>query len=195
MDTRKADYTRHLLRQEIWWKKLLDVQMPYRLHLKYLNLGYTLDLGCGVGRNLVNLGKEGQGVGVDHNDLSIAIAKSRGLTAFTPEEFFISTYAKSLTFDSLLISHVAEHMHREDVVNLLKEYLDYIKPTGKVVCITPQEAGFKSDTSHVEFMSFRVVSEIYRSAGLKLLQQYSFPFHRVFGGIFKYNEFITIGEK
>jgi hypothetical protein len=41
------------------------------------------DVGCGLGRNLGHL--DGNGVGVDHNAESVAIAQSRGLRAFRNE--------------------------------------------------------------------------------------------------------------
>ena len=92
----------------------------------------------------------------------------------------------------ILLSHVAEHMKREDVVNLLHKYLSYLRPGGRVVFVTPQERGFSSDPTHVMFMDFEGLSAIARDSGLKVERQYSFPFPRIIGHIFKYNEFITI---
>ena len=193
MVTEKHNYTEHLVGLESWWKRLLDVQRPYRRHLQRLRLGFVLDIGCGLGRNLANLG--GRGVGVDHNRHSVGIARSRGLTAFTPEEFQRSEYAQEGRFDSLLLAHVAEHMEKEDVVNLLRDYLVYLSPGGRVVIITPQESGFRSDRTHVEFANFDTVAAIAERTGLVVERQYSFPFPRSFGYIFKYNEFVTICRK
>jgi SAM-dependent methyltransferase len=47
------------------WRKLLNVQAPYRSNLRRLAPGFTLDVGCGVGRNLAHL--DGLAVGVDAN--------------------------------------------------------------------------------------------------------------------------------
>ncbi len=50
-DTRDAAYTTRL--DELGgaaWKRYLDVQAPYRWNLSRLNLGFTLDVGCGIGR-------------------------------------------------------------------------------------------------------------------------------------------------
>ena len=65
----------------VWWKRVFDVQRPYRWNLRRLKLGKTLDVGCGIGRNLINLGPTS--VGVDHNPHSVAIAKKKGLSAYT----------------------------------------------------------------------------------------------------------------
>src|SRR3954470_22543342 len=115
-DTRGAAYTDRLNRLEsVWWKRLLDVQRPYRWNLQRLQLGFTLDVGCGVGRNLINL--DGNGVGVDHNESSVAEARSRGLVALTPGEFATSEFARPQRFDSLLLAHVVEHMSAADGVD------------------------------------------------------------------------------
>src|SRR6201991_4938021 len=85
-------------KEAVWWKRWLDVQAPYRWNLRRLHPGFTLDIGCGIGRNLLHL--EGSGVGVDHNAHSVAIARSRGLEAFTPAEFLTSPFNLEARFDS-----------------------------------------------------------------------------------------------
>ncbi len=61
--------------------------------------------------------------------------------------------------------------------------------------VTPQEHGFRSDPTHVEFMDFVCVAVIVEALGLELVKQYSFPLPRPFGRVFKYNEFVTIACK
>src|SRR5437868_14699975 len=101
MSKDEASYADSRLRAEsVWWKRMLDVQRPYRAHLRRLKLGLVLDVGCGIGRNLGHLA--GQGIGVDPNVDAIATCKARGLTAFTPEELASSEYAQPGRFDSLL---------------------------------------------------------------------------------------------
>ena len=193
MSTEKEEYTLRLLRLTQRWKQLLDVQRPYRMHLQRLRLGRVLDIGCGIGRNLLNLAGTGTCVGVDHNGHSVAIARARGLIAFTPEEFRASAYAERPGFDALLLSHVVEHLRQEEAIQLLEDYLPYLKPGGRVVLITPQEAGYRSDHTHVVFVDFPGAARLLRECGLKLAKQYSFPLPRPFGKVFRHNEFITIG--
>ena len=51
-----ASYADRLRRKEdARWKQVLDVQAPYRWNLRRQELGRTLDVGCGIGRNLVSL--------------------------------------------------------------------------------------------------------------------------------------------
>jgi 2-polyprenyl-3-methyl-5-hydroxy-6-metoxy-1,4-benzoquinol methylase len=116
--TARDQYTKRLLhKQEARWKRLFNVQVPYRWNLQRLQPGFILDIGCGIGRNLINL--KGDGVGVDHNDYSVELAEKRGVRAYTPEKFWQSEFATSATFDSLLFSHVAEHMTVTQVTELL----------------------------------------------------------------------------
>ena len=188
------EYTDYLLaKQTATWKRLLNVQAPYRWNLQQLKLGFVLDIGCGIGRNLINL--DGHGVGVDHNPFSIAIARSHGLNAFTTEDFKASAFNVGQSFDSILLSHVAEHLYFDAVVALLRDSLYLLKPQGRLVLITPQELGFKSDSSHVEMMDFEKLNAIAEQLGLQTLKQYSFPFPRFFGYYFIYNEFISVSIK
>ena len=192
--TQEIAYTARLAAKEsVWWKKLLDVQAPYRWNLSRLNPGFTLDLGCGLGRNLINL--RGHGVGIDHNPHSVETARSRGLRAFLPEEFEQSSANVANTFDSILLSHVAEHMTEEEVVKFIDAYTDLLKPNGQLILITPQECGYRSDPTHVQFMEFTTLRSIIRRLGFLPVREYSFPFPRVVGHFFKYNEFISIGKK
>ena len=103
-------YTQRLVRiQRAGWKSLLPVQLPYSLHLKVLaSSGTTLEIGCGIGRNLRVLGPGAVGIDVDSESVAYVV-KTLGLRAFTPKDFFKSTYAHS-KFDNLLLSHVLEHI-------------------------------------------------------------------------------------
>jgi hypothetical protein len=86
-------------------------------------------------------------------------------------------------------------MTKNEVVALLRQYLTYLKPGGRIVAITPQEAGYRSDPTHVEFMDWEKMADVLESLRVQVVQQYSFPLPRVFGFLFKHNEFITIGQK
>ena len=193
-NTKTSEYTDSLIKkQTIWWKRLLDVQAPYRWNLRRLEPGFTLDIGSGIGRNLMHL--KGHGVGIDHNVQSIRIARERGLAAFTPEEFRDSEFNLPKNFDSILLAHVAEHMTQQEAVKLVRGYLDLLKPQGKLIMITPQEAGYKSDSTHIEFIDFSKLRTMNEQLGFKTSLQYSFPFPRFIGRFFTYNEFVSVGLK
>ncbi|TBL37596.1 class I SAM-dependent methyltransferase [Verrucosispora sp. SN26_14.1] len=191
--TEGEDYT-HRLQQlsGARWKRLLDVQAPYRWNLRRLGLGRTLDVGSGLGRNLVNLGAGA--VGVDHNPTSVAHTRSLGLEAYTTDEFFGSAHARPDAFDSMLAAHLLEHMPAEQAREVVASYLPFVRSGGRAVFITPQERGYDSDASHVRFVGFAEAAETCRELGLTVLRQYSFPFPRIAGRAFTYNEFVTVAR-
>jgi 2-polyprenyl-3-methyl-5-hydroxy-6-metoxy-1,4-benzoquinol methylase len=192
-DTKDEAYTNRLAKKsQSIWKNIFNVQAPYRFNLKRLDLGRVLDIGCGIGRNLANL--DGNAVGIDHNVHSVEFSRSRGFEAYSPDEFF-KKYGKSGQFDSILVSHVLEHMDQKSALSLLAEYLPVLRTSGRVVLITPQELGFRSDPTHVEYMNFAKLSDIAREAGLRVIDQYSFPFPKFCGWFFKHNEHVVIAKK
>ena len=193
-DTQSDAYTRRLQTLgDVGWKRFFDVQAPYRWNIRRLDLGFTLDVGCGIGRNLLHLG--GHGVGIDHNADSVAVAQERGCTALTSDAFTRSEYARAEHFDSLLLAHVVEHMTLDEASELVEHHLVFIRPGGQVVLIAPQEAGYRSDDSHVEFMDFERLALILSRAGAPCERSFSFPFPRVVGRIFLHNEFVAVGRK
>lgn len=192
--TIKKAYTERLVRKQmVWWKRVIDAQAPYRWNLRRIKPGFTLEIGCGIGRNLLHL--KGNGVGVDHSAHSVEIARRRGCQAFTPGEFRSSTYSLPARFDSLLLAHVAEHMTATEVTSLLRSYIPQLKAEGRIIIITPQERGFASDATHVEFIDWQKARAILQPLGFTPISEYSFPFPRSFGRLFIYNEFISISQR
>ena len=194
LDVNDAAYAKRLDRLgRRWWKRLLDVQRPYRWFLRGLQLGYVLDLGCGVGRSLINSGANG--VGVDVNPHAVELARQRGLKAFEPAAFESSQYARLGAFDTLLLAHVVEHMTFEQARALLEHHLRYLRPHGRVVLIAPQQAGFTSDPTHVTYFDFAKLRALLQSAHVAPIEQRSFPFPQAVGRWFIHNEFVVIGRK
>jgi SAM-dependent methyltransferase len=173
------------------WKRILNVQAPYRAHIRRLDLGRTLDVGCGTGRNLVAL--EPGSVGVDHNPHSVAVARAAGLEAYTVDELFARPdLCASASYDSLLLAHVVEHMPPDDARAVIRMYLPLVPSGARVVFITPQERGYASDPTHVTFTGFEELAALAGDLGLRELRRYSFPLPRAAGRLFTYNEFVMV---
>ena len=192
-DTRDPEYAARLeQRAGARWKRWLDVQAPYRWNLRRLQLGRTLEVGCGVGRNLVHLPPGS--IGVDHNPHAIEVARRRGCTALLPEELLASN-SVAQPFDTLLCAHVLEHLDADGAQTLVLEHLRFLRPGASVLLITPQEAGFRSDPTHVAFLDFDALAKILARAGCDVVRSYSFPFPRIAGRIFPHNEFVVLGVR
>ena len=193
-DTSGEDYARRqLATQGVWWKRVLPVQAPYRWNLRRQHLGRTLEVGCGIGRNLATLGRGS--VGVDHNAAAVQVARERGAIALTVDEWEHSDLRQPESFDGLLLAHVIEHMDAEAGLALVREYLPYLRPGGQVFFVCPQERGYASDPTHVRFTTGDDLVELSRQVGLEPEPWFSFPFPRWAGKPFIYNEFCVRARK
>jgi len=188
VSTESPDYAERLRsKQTLWWKRMLHVQAPYHWNLRRQHLGRTLDLGCGIGRNLGVLPPGS--VGVDHNAEAVALARSSGYDAYTVREFLDGDLAVPAAFDGLLAAHVVEHMDRAEALRLLGDYLRFVRPGGLVFLVCPQERGYASDPTHAWFAQDTDLLELVQTLGLEPERSYSFPFPRWTGKLFIYNEF------
>lgn len=171
-------------------RRVLDPQRPYRWNLRRLQPGFVLDIGCGIGRNLAHL--DGNGVGVDHNLDCVAACRDDGFEAFTADEFAASEYCVDNRFDSMLFSHVLEHMTEDEAVALIDAHLRFVRPEGKIIVITPQERGQRSDSTHVVFVDPAAVRRIAGALNLRVDSIGSFPFPRFAGRAFTHNETVSV---
>ncbi len=189
--TADKDYADRLNRlQGRRWKKILNVQLPWKLHLRFLRMGRTLDVGCGNGRNLGYL--PAGSVGVDHNPYSVRTARRHG-PAFTDGEFFADPQLTAPGgFDAILAAHLVEHLTPAEARSVLRSYLPMLRPGGKVVFFTPQERGYASDPTHVVFTGTAELTALCADLGLTVQRTYSFPFPRWAGKLFIYNEFVVV---
>jgi 2-polyprenyl-3-methyl-5-hydroxy-6-metoxy-1,4-benzoquinol methylase len=188
-----AEYTRRL--QELsgrGWKRF--VPNPYAWKVRRLATGRVLDVGCGIGRCLDFV--EPRGVGVDPNETAVDVCRAKGFQAYVPEEFgaVFADRRPDRLFDTMLCAHVLEHLDEATGVELLRTYLPYLRPKARVVLITPQERGQRSDATHVRFMDEPSLTRLLELCGLKVEKISSFPLPRVFGRWFIYNETITIAR-
>ena len=188
------EYAERLVRLQMpRWKQLLGVQTLHRWSLRRLDPGFTLDVGCGIGRNLLHL--RNQSVGVDVNDHCVRVARSRGVPAFTPEGLFASEYNRPGRFDSMLVAHVVEHMTEEEAVSVLRPYEPLVRAGGRIILIAPQEAGFRSDSTHIQFMDPAALARIAGRLEFRPERTSSFPLPRAAGSWFTYNEFVLVARK
>ena len=192
--TESRTYTARLERLELaGWKRLLDVQAPYRRNLRRLLGGCrVLDVGCGIGRNLVSLSPDS--VGVDHNPTSVEACRDRGLQALTVDQLEERGDELAGTFDGLLAAHLLEHLPPGTGADVLRPYLRFLRPGARIVLICPQQRGYRSDSTHTEYQDDAALAHIVADLGARLEGQRSFPFPRPVGRVFTYNEFVTVAS-
>ena len=183
-DTRGEWYADRL---ERGWKRAIPD--PYRANLRRMRLGRVLDIGCGVGRCLAFV--DANGVGVDHNPTSVARCRERGLEAYTPEEFAAEDRGP---FDTLLLSHVLEHTDEAQGADLLAQYVGHVRRGGRVLLITPQAAGQRSDPTHVRSLGPVELRATLESLGAEEITTRSFPLPAFAGRWFTHNENHAVGR-
>lgn len=194
-ETSGVEYTARLQRLEGGLlKRIASPVNPYRWNIRHLAKGRVLDVGCGIGRNLRYLGRN-DALGVDHNHASVEVVKTLGYKAQTLEEFEKVKDSYHDAFDSILISHVLEHLSMSEARELVIYYLPYLKNGGDVVAICPQKRGYSSDSTHVTYFSISDLELLLSELGLRKLRSRSFPFPKIFGKLFIYNENIVVYKK
>jgi len=192
-DTSGQEYTDRLaVLADARWKQVLSVQAPYRWNIRRLHPGRTLDIGCGIGRNLSHLD---DAVGVDHNPTSIKVARERGLQAWSSQEWPTCPDAVPASFDTLLLAHVLEHLDEQTGDEVISSYLPYLRAGGRLILICPQERGYSTDPTHVRFLDMAALRGTGRRLGFVAERSFSFPFPRSAGKLFPYNEFVVVARR
>ncbi len=188
--TNSPSYTNRLVRiQGGVVKKLLWPINPYRWNIRRVCRGKVLDVGCGIGRNLRYLG-ESRNVGVDHNLDSVEICRKSGFRSFIPQDFHQAISDEK--FQTLLLSHVVEHLTFDEAHSLLEQYLPYMERAARLVIICPQQRGFASDNTHVTYFDESNLRRLLQDLRCGTVTYRSFPLPRIFGKSFIYNEHVVV---
>lgn len=182
-------YTERLIGYESRWKRFIGAHLPYRWNVRRMTEGRVMEVGCGVGRVLAFLD---DAVGVDTNLSSVREARRRGFKALTAEELESKKSDHLGAYDTLLFAHVLEHMTNAEGSQLVGAYLPYLAPGGQVVVIVPQEAGFRSDPTHIEPLNRAEIACMASDNALELKKVFSFPLPSWMGRWFRHNETVAL---
>jgi SAM-dependent methyltransferase len=150
--------------------------------------GYVLDIGCGPGVYLENYA--GPALGIDAHPNNVRICKEKGIPAIEEDA---NRFVRENTFDTVLISHVLEHL--DNPAGVIENAYFSTKPGGRIIIIVPCYEGFISglndEVGHKHFIDENYIDEKMRSFGGKKIHSSTFP--PILGG--KYKELRMIFEK
>ena len=190
--TNNYQYAERLISlQTAWWKDLFFFLNPYLINVRLVTKGKVLEVGSGIGRNLRVL-RRGS-LGVDHNIFAVEFAKSKGLSSLSVIDFFVESKKVDRVFDTLLLSHVLEHVDSATQKKIFYQYMPHLKSDAKIVLICPQEAGFNSDPTHIRWVDENILEKILESLGCEKIKINSFPLPRWAGKRFTYNQTVATG--
>lgn len=107
----------------------------------------VLDVGCGFGRFLDQMQAAGlDATGVDVNPNIVAANRRAGLRCLEAREFAQSKDS----YDVMLMAHVIEHFGPQELLRFLDDYLDRLKPGGRLIIATPLLSDyFYDDFDHI----------------------------------------------
>ena len=141
--------------------------------------GPTLDFGCGVGELLGKLPAGSSGL--EYNLATVEHCRRKGLEVEGYDGFAddwrLSVLAAGRRFESMVISHVLEHLDEPALV--LQRLLSAGKRLGvrRVLVIVPGRAGFRIDDTHRTFIDRGLLSApgIVQGTGFALERARHFP--------------------
>lgn len=133
----------------------------------------VVDVGCGRGEFLELLRARGiEGIGVDPDAGMVEDVRGKGLQAVQSDGL---SYLKEhpLSCDGVFMSHLAEHLHSDDLAAMVSSGAQALRPSGRLTIVTPnpqnllmQLHDFWVDLQHVRFYSPHSVHLLFRTAGL-----------------------------
>lgn len=169
------------------------VRRAYLKRAASLVSGPTLDFGCGVGELLRLLPRGSRGV--EYNLATVEYCQERGLAVDAyngfNDDWSLSGLPQGDRFDSMVISHVLEHL--EAPIEVFKKLLVAASRHGveRVLVIVPGMAGFKVDPTHLTFVNHKMLSDLSIPAvtGFRCVDAGYFPGNiRSIGNWFAYHE-------
>lgn len=155
--------------------------------------GTVLDFGCGVGELLASLPPGSKGL--EYNRATVAYCRSKGFDVDwydgTLDDWQLSVIEDGCRFDSMIISHVLEHL--DTPVQVLWKLLCSAARLGisRVLVVVPGRAGYAKDATHRTFVDVELLSadSVTAGSGFKKIHGAYFPGnHRLIGEYFPYHE-------
>jgi trans-aconitate methyltransferase len=161
--------------------------------------GPTLDFGCGTGELLSRLPKGSKGV--EYNQTSVEHCRAKGLDVTwydgSADNWSLSTLPADFRFESMVISHVLEHL--DGPMEVLQRLLIAASLRGvrRTLVIVPGHAGFRIDPTHRTLVRWEMLRDAIGSfEGWSVTSKRYFPCDiRKIGQVFPHHELQVLIEK
>jgi trans-aconitate methyltransferase len=183
MDTASQEYEQYLT------GKYLPGRQTYLKYFFYPKIlrefpdeGAIVDLGCGCGEFLAYCKMKQRGArGIDSNTWFVDICSKRGLLA---ENGDIVTLAgqQPASFPNAICDNVLEHLTIEEIDAFFGRISTVLAERGLLVCVVPEERGYKSDPTHKTFVTLDLISKLLVRRPLTIKKNYRHPFNMPFVG-------------
>lgn len=180
--------------QRSWVRK--TIRKIYLWQVRRHVIGNAIDFGCGAGEHLATFSKDSMGLEVNEATVKYCRDKGMNVQQYKPDEDkYQLKDVPAGKFQSLVISHVLEHLTDPDQV--LKTLMDSCKRIGvkRIFITVPCKAGFAHDKTHVTFITRQFIREkgLENCNGFRMVKCGYFPFNfRFVGDFFTYNEFYVV---
>ncbi|MCK5680141.1 class I SAM-dependent methyltransferase [bacterium] len=142
--------------------------------------GKTIDFGCGIGEMLQRLPSGSIGLEINKSTVDYCKQKKVNIQLYHPDKdnYQLSEFKPSV-YDTLLISHVLEHLEQPEIV--IRSLLTACTRLSikKIVIIVPGKKGFSFDKTHKTFIN----SAFFRNNNLNTVEKFQitkqqyFPFN------------------
>jgi len=135
--------------------------------------GYVLDVGCGVGIHLREY--HSHSLGIDASEKNVKAGQEEKLNIIKGDA---NTFVQENTFDTVLLSHLLEHLSEPSKV-LRNAYLS-TKIGGRIIVVVPCLRGFLTGFNdligHKQFISELYIDQhLFRRFGCKKVKSHTFP--------------------
>ena len=142
----------------------------------------VLDVGCGSGIFLELLQeRQVNGIGIDTSAEVLRDSIAKGLHIEHGDALSYLKKKKNL-YDGIMLSHIIEHLHPPDLINLLELANKRLKPNGRVIVITPNfkdidvaTSTFWLDITHVRPYPLPLLKQLFEYSGFSVVSMGNDP--------------------
>jgi len=197
----KKEYLNHYNAEEKHWWFKGQRKILLSVFNKVVNKNHNIkivDAGCGTGKNIIELQKFGEVIGVDNSIDALRFCSNRGVKNLLNNDIS-KINLKDSTIDVIVCVGVFYHKD-VDVEQTIKEFKRILKKKGKIIILTPANNIFRSwilRTYHDESMhtgrrhNINELSTIFQEYGLKVCMKNYYTFF-LFPLVILYRVFIKM---